>query len=400
VERVMDESKHYPWLDWLRFLAALNVLAVHARGTFIVEFGGLPSDQKTTLVALTFVLTRRGNEAVIVFFVLSGYLVGGKAISQMCTQEFKLVDYSINRFSRIYLPYIPALFLSWACAASVGLHPSAVTFFCNVFSFQGIFGENFFGGNVPLWSLAYEVWFYTLAGSLGAFLRIKDRGLLKTILAAAGLLLSLAIFTILPSTYLFCWLIGGMAYFYCQSDRRILCIALLMAIFSIAGIQIRLDGISVDTAAWGSWFPSLPIMQLLFATSVAALITQLVHYRPASSFSRRIDRAGTALACFSYTLYLTHYPVLRVTEFWMFPKRSDVSLASTGSVLAGCCISTITALIMYVLFERNTVRFKRWLQRLTTGAAAQKVREATARNAPTTTTDTTRTSAHENRTVE
>src|SRR5215813_13613142 len=82
--RNMDKLSHhvqsYPSvaLDLLRGWAALIVLLVHVRGASFVEFGSLPPDQKTILVVVLFGLTRIGHEAVLIFFVLSGFLVGGK----------------------------------------------------------------------------------------------------------------------------------------------------------------------------------------------------------------------------------------------------------------------------------------------------------------------------------
>ncbi|HZE20873.1 MAG TPA: hypothetical protein VE082_02380, partial [Desulfobaccales bacterium] len=64
----------FHWLDSLRFLAALTVLLVHARDSSFVRFGSLAADQKTLLFASAYAVTRLGNEAVITFFVLSGFL--------------------------------------------------------------------------------------------------------------------------------------------------------------------------------------------------------------------------------------------------------------------------------------------------------------------------------------
>ena len=72
---------HLYWLDWLRFTAALMVVAIHSRGGTWVEWGRLTEASQTKLVAIFFAITRTGSESVLVFFVLSGFLVGGKVIS-------------------------------------------------------------------------------------------------------------------------------------------------------------------------------------------------------------------------------------------------------------------------------------------------------------------------------
>lgn len=106
---VERNSAHLYWLDWLRFLAALMVVAAHARGGNWLEWGRLAEASQTKLVAVFFALTRAGTESVLVFFVLSGFLVGGKMIERLIDGTFDLRTYLIDRVSRIYTPLAPAL---------------------------------------------------------------------------------------------------------------------------------------------------------------------------------------------------------------------------------------------------------------------------------------------------
>ncbi len=92
--------KHYYWLDWMRFIAALMVLLSHSRGDFFGPYGNLPVEQKNILTMLFFSLTRLGYEAVLFFFVLSGYLVGGKVFSQIEEKSFNSKDYAIDRICK------------------------------------------------------------------------------------------------------------------------------------------------------------------------------------------------------------------------------------------------------------------------------------------------------------
>ena len=70
-------------LDLMRGTAALTVLVAHLRGNSFVEYGALPVAQHGTLTALFFFVTRVAYEAVIVFFVLSGFLVGGQVLTRL-----------------------------------------------------------------------------------------------------------------------------------------------------------------------------------------------------------------------------------------------------------------------------------------------------------------------------
>ena len=101
--------QHFWWLDWVRFAAAFMVVATHARGSTWVEWGRLPSANQTNPAAVFFALTRAGTEWVTVFFVLSGFLVGGKVLEQVRDGTFSSRDYAFDRISRIWIPLIPAL---------------------------------------------------------------------------------------------------------------------------------------------------------------------------------------------------------------------------------------------------------------------------------------------------
>ena len=84
----------------------------------------------------------------------------------------------------------------------------------NLFQFQGIICEHL-DGNPPLWSLSYEVWFYILAGSLSTL--YVNRAVTRrvhpiTIVAFAMALVSAWCLAMLRSVYLFCWLLGAVAY--------------------------------------------------------------------------------------------------------------------------------------------------------------------------------------------
>ncbi len=69
-----DSTPHFYWLDLLRFLSAFAVLMVHVRAAAFVDNGVLAEGQKGLPVLIAYAFTRVGNGAVIMFFVLSGFL--------------------------------------------------------------------------------------------------------------------------------------------------------------------------------------------------------------------------------------------------------------------------------------------------------------------------------------
>ena len=86
-------------LDLARGLAAVVVMLVHVRLRSFVELGALPSSEQSWRVGFFFAATRLGQEAVLLFFVLSGLLVGGQIIRRAKSGTFTLKSYGIDRCS-------------------------------------------------------------------------------------------------------------------------------------------------------------------------------------------------------------------------------------------------------------------------------------------------------------
>lgn len=151
----------------IRFVAAFLVVLCHFRGAFLPEYSSLSAEQQTPLVFLCYALTRLGHEAVLIFFVMSGYLVGGRAIEKMRKGNFDLKNYSIDRSVRIMLPLLSALVLYIPKELICGNSILWKEWFGCLFSLQGIWTGACIA---PLWSLSYEVWFYTIIGAVFATL--------------------------------------------------------------------------------------------------------------------------------------------------------------------------------------------------------------------------------------
>ncbi|GLY32105.1 hypothetical protein Kisp02_54700 [Kineosporia sp. NBRC 101731] len=134
--------------------------AVYVAATHVVLALNPPA-----LVGLPF---RFGQEAVIIFFLMSG------AVIYLATQNRpgqSFGTYFEHRFRRIYFPFATALIVSAIVAAATGA-------LVDQFSFGQLLGNlamlqddgstkpgtwiGTFLGDLPLWSLSYEWWFYLL----------------------------------------------------------------------------------------------------------------------------------------------------------------------------------------------------------------------------------------------
>lgn len=190
-------------------------MAGHFRGAFFEEYSVLPDNQQNPLVFAFYFITRLGFEAVVVFFVLSGFLVGGKAMERIQTNSFKAKDYAIDRFARIMLPLISALlFYLPICLWFYG-SVNVVSWIGCLFGMQGVITGIPFG---PLWSLSYEMWFYVMMFGIAVLFVSKNKK--KVALAITVLLLSMMVFVKLDVYYLWIWFIGAIAYFVKTDDLK------------------------------------------------------------------------------------------------------------------------------------------------------------------------------------
>lgn len=365
----MPEKRHFYWLDWIRFLAAFMVMTAHARGGNWVEWARLAPDDHTRFVQAFFTVTRAGLEWGIVFFVLSGFLVGGQALERSLHRTFDPYAYARDRISRIWLPLIPALLLTAGVQLFCGTSISFPIMLGNIFGLNGVLCPTF-GNNDPLWSLSYEMWFYALAGIAAIILtRFSSRTMLW-----AALTLCLAVFTRLNATFLDCWLLGAFSYFLSSYKRGAsigvpgLILFLLGACFS----QLQAESKSVSLESIWPWLPSPELAWLIESLGIGLVLAGVCHGKPRSARWSRIEGLGTWLASFSYTLYLTHYPILAVWDR-LLPQR-HVQVDVPTFLIFFCKIASCLAVawLMYLPFEAQTSKVRKWLKEHFSSLAPEK----------------------------
>lgn len=160
------------YLDFIRFFAAFLVVLGHAR---LHAFGqGLRLREVSDNAGEMFIglMSSQAHRAVILFFVVSGYLVGGKLINAYSADGDFMRRYAIDRASRIYTVSIPAtifsaslvLILTLTYGQSYSLtHDNCTIDFADFLSTTFFLHEGFIASNAcngPFWSLDYEVFYY------------------------------------------------------------------------------------------------------------------------------------------------------------------------------------------------------------------------------------------------
>ncbi|MEX0152210.1 acyltransferase family protein [Microbacterium sp. LMI1-1-1.1] len=312
-------------LNVMRAVAALMVVVVHVRGFLLIP---LAETNGGVINNVMYVATSLGNGAVMVFFVLSGYFVGGSVIRQRMRGSFRWSEYLIARGTRLWVVLIPALFLTFALdmlgrvlypgspsydAASRALvQGDPFTFLGNALFLQAWVVEPF-GSNGPLWSLAFEWTYYLLFPLLviGIFRRNASwKG--RTAAAILGVLVGVLAGPV--ALILFgAWLLGALVAW--QSPRLSAVIASvsspLLQVARVGAVLVTLLAMVLDRAQGGG-SGYVAVGTILCAICAAALVVLFINdvhpqTRPARAALGFVDRN---LAESSYSLYAYHMPVL------------------------------------------------------------------------------------------
>lgn len=307
-------------LDMARGLAAVAVLAGHVRGFFFLPYHEL-THHSVGLSAL-YAMTALGHQAVIIFFVLSGFFIVSSIISSIEKDRWSWTVYLTNRIVRLSLVLAPALVLCWivdhigmavkstaafysqqlsfSFSTSIAQLETVRNFFGSLFYLQGILAQPF-GSDAPLWSLSYEFWYYMLFPLLLCALLRRRRASMRVVFAG----LAVAAFWFVGSAislYFLIWLVGGAIALVSLRNWSRHWIAKANAI-ALAPLAVAL-GLSVKN----------PLHSAFAIDVIVAFGFAVWMYCTLEATERKLSTVYTKLARllsgFSYTLYLTHLPLV------------------------------------------------------------------------------------------
>ena len=335
-------------LDLLRSLAAFFVVANHiGEALFRFEHGLDP----VNLVAFQFFYL--GHQAVMVLFVVSGFLIGRAAMQCVVKGSQSAFDYGVDRMTRIYVVLLPALligFVSDQILAHVASGPdfdyvmertSFLIFLGNLVGLQTVLVPTF-GSNGPLWSLACELWYYVM---FPAFLvALFGRSRRSRWMGAAVLMGAFAIISEDILRYGTVWCLGVL----CWLPRRRLAPKWL-AWSLLACCLATANNEYLWAHGWG--FPHIVVTGL----SVALILNAHRHDR--SVVQARGGILSKFFAKFTYSLYLYHYPPLMILTALLvghgFVPYGHVGAAQALEAIALLMVLYGYSYALFWLTERN-----------------------------------------------
>ncbi len=300
-----------------RWVAAFAVLIAHAGNLFISQSDIMTAPHWPGAYVWWF-LTGFPHQAVIVFFVISGYLVGGNVIVKSRQGEPYLTKYFTDRVVRIYLVLLPVIAIGWGfdtlgrgVFAGFGVYGSPVfadnfdvkLLLPNLLNLQGIFFPAF-GSNGPLWSLGCEFWYYIVWALL-----LLPLTRVAPVLRFTGFALGAALAVTFSISGLFffvgglIWIAGALVRFVPRPLVRSKLIALAMFIAATVAVRLIARG----------QIPANPFVAA-FADGVVALSFCNLLLSLCHSASREWAvcrwRVHNVLSDFSYSLYACHLPII------------------------------------------------------------------------------------------
>lgn len=310
-----------------------------------------------------------GSDAVVIFFVLSGFLIAHTAFKQNRSAS----EYAKARLSRIYSVALPAiLFTLLIDRAGIAIDPSFYTapFYIDAQTWKvalnglGLTSQLHetnmrLGTNVPYWSIAYEAWYYIAFG-----VAVFTRGWVRPVL-----LLCIAGIVGLPIILLSgCWMVGvglnwavksrmlsempvNTAKAMIYAPLFVYLIALTLgapnALQSTIAHLFNLESLSglgfSEDFIWDS------LISLLFAIHLAGMYRL---YKDAPETSTRYEAPIRWFAGATFTIYLFHHPILNFIG--SFPAY-DASAVSHVVLMAVATL--VTCLLIAEVTER---RLKAW----------------------------------------
>jgi peptidoglycan/LPS O-acetylase OafA/YrhL len=373
-------------INSVRTIAAFAVVISHLRALYFVDYED--SSSTDVFTRAFYLLTSLGHQAVIVFFVLSGFWVGGSVIRAMQRDSFTWRGYATARLSRLWLVLIPAVLLTqildrvgtWLAPASdlysgspayhgvipvdgATNHLGLLETVGNILFVQSIHVETL-GTNSPLWSLAYEFWYYLLFPLLllvfSRRLKLGTRVLLIVALALSVLVAGPEVLALFPA-----WIVGALLAW--QAPR----IRAAFGTVSYATLNVcRLAavGLTLGAAAFSSAAEQNEYLEdLLIAAPTLLLLASFLIDAKEGRLTSVTLRPLSAAAEWSYSLYAIHVPALTFAAAVLIPAAVDrwdlspstfawFALLTVGTGWAGFLFSLAT--------ERQTPRLRALLDGL------------------------------------
>jgi peptidoglycan/LPS O-acetylase OafA/YrhL len=364
------EKQSFAILSHLRWIAALAVAYQHIRQGLLVDYAGIP--HPSLFAKIIYAFDAYGHAGVVVFFVLSGFLVGGKTLALLKTTNIRADwrQFLLDRASRIFLVLWPALLLTllvlaalhflvpaapfmiaphwaWDLPAPLAADRAPARWAGAMLLLNGFLTTTPMSDD-PLWSLAFEWFYYIFALSFVlACRRVFSAGAIGIILYGAALLLLSLVHN--PSIAIagLIWLFGMIARV--TFDHEIL----RGRIWQAVGLALVFGLLVLERR--------IPLPDFALGAAVAFMIAHAGWGKFHGG-----SRVGASLAGFSYSLYVIHFPIMLAVMGIVYatgnlPARLPFDPFGIAIAAATLAAAIIAARLFAMLTEDRTAALRKTL---------------------------------------
>ncbi len=304
-------------------------------------------------------LSAHAHAAVMVFFVISGFMVAYSTNNKSRSGNYDFRGYFLDRWSRIYSVLFAAIGFTLALDfvgsnySSVYSNPAFIPqdrfvlrLIVNLISIQGIWGYRIqLGSNPALWSVGYEFVYYILFGVLYFREKIFNRSWFGVVL----IMCILGIIGWKMAAYFSIWMAGVAAYYASNFEtvkKYKLSVWLVTAMIILANHLINFLNIFDANEV---------VTDIVFAIVIATLLTFEVKHTV--FFLKTSQKINTYMADFSYSIYAFHTPVIffvcsLLFEYW----NNSISSLFSGLILV--TVSIVIARALFFLTELRRAKFR------------------------------------------
>jgi peptidoglycan/LPS O-acetylase OafA/YrhL len=355
------ESRRLVGLDGIRGLAALFVMVHHC---WLLSFPGYPAN--TGPVWTGWLLY--GHFAVVVFIVLSGFsLAVSPARSDW--QMGGLARFAHRRAWRILPPYWAALAFSLVIAWTLVPQPGTGTPTAKSVAVYGLLLQDVFGAPSPngaFWSIAIEAQLYLVFPLLLVVVRragaLAMLGAVTVVVAAVGLLApgvsAVGMLMRLTPQFAALFALGVVAAGVLSAGERMRRLPWhwLAPLAAVPVLLVIIAQGSVWTVTHFFW------VDLALGPAVGFLLAAVATGRPASLVRFLDTRPIRSLGSFSYSLYLTHAPlVVLIHQTVVAPHVSPGVPAFLATLALAAPVTVLAARLFAAVFELPFQRHRSWV---------------------------------------
>jgi peptidoglycan/LPS O-acetylase OafA/YrhL len=347
-------------IDAARGLAA-SIVVVHHLDLFYPKAFDYLLGRGTIWHSILQFISGLNAEAVMLFFIISGFCIRATSRRYDFGRWSDLVNYGRHRVARILPLYLITLGFTYLAGLAIGRTSDAsysfTTLVGNMMFLQtpaSVRGVWFvpFGGNGPLWSISFEVFYYVLFPVV-ILLETHVSKRLYTLSPSVPVLLSfgfsfiaLSLYGVVPNPIflfltLFCvWRIGV-----CAEDLYRQYGSYTEAVATLIGLALSMCTVMLVTGS--------ATARVILSGTIIGIVWVIIQRRLARLAEvaplRWTFRILAALGVVSYGLYLIHYPIIMLAHF----SFTDTPL--------GLIVALIASLVGAILAEVSGDHLKRQL---------------------------------------